>query len=156
MNDQKKLHRLVSVAFLTAGLFLSLPAHADGPFQYYTVSPCRVVDTRSADGPALQDGAIREFPIQGSCGVPVGAKAVVLNVTAVSPTGAGHLRLFPSGIAMPTVSTVNFVAGDTAIANGAIVPLANQSLEPDDLSVFARVVGPGTVHLLLDVNGYFQ
>jgi hypothetical protein len=75
----------------------------------------------------LSDQTARQFPVQGLCGVPVGAKAVTVNVTAVVPSGPGFLTLYPSGIATPVVSSLNFAAGELALGNGAIVPLADQS-----------------------------
>ncbi len=148
-----KIKNLVFAGFAT----LTLPAAAfaqSGPYQFYALTPCRIVDTRNTagptGGPALSGSATRDFPIRGNCGVPTTAKAATLNVTVVSPTADGHLRLWPSGNAMPLVSTINFVANDTAIANGAIVPL---STAPNDLSVFNF---SGSAHLILDVTGYFQ
>jgi len=48
------------------------------------------------------------------------------------------------------VSSINYAAGQTRSDNG-IVPLG-----PDgDLSVFCAQ-GSGTVHLIMDVNGYFR
>ena len=143
-------------------LFAAPPASADGPFQFHSLTPCRVVDTRNSNqsqggyGPILTNGENRKFPIQGNCLVPVGAKAVTLNVTAVQPTYQGNLGLYPSGITPPTASTINFPAGTFAIANGAIVPLADQSVEVKDLTVRAFVQSNGQVHVVLDVTGYFQ
>jgi hypothetical protein len=154
--------RFVAGSLLALAIGLTVaPARADGPFQFYSVSPCRVVDTRSAvgpnGGPALQADQTRAFPIQGKCGVPVGAKAVAFNITAVGPNGSGFLTLFPTGLTLPLVSNINFNATIPAIANGAIVPLADQTLHAQDLSVYARVaVTGGTVHMVLDVTGYFQ
>jgi hypothetical protein len=89
--------------------------------------------------------------------VPIGAAAVTLNVTAVLPTDRGRLTLYPSGIGDPGVSTINFPPGTTALANGAIVPLADYTTYPDeDLTVLPHVVAAGTVHVVLDVTGYFQ
>ena len=147
---KQTIRRLAPIVVGGGILFLSVPSLADGPFQFYTLTPCRVLDTRDSSGPTsgmpLQDGATQTFEVQGSCGIPVGAKAVTVNITAVSPTGQGHFRVFPSDVALPTVSTLNFPAGSGALANGAIVPLADQTVEP----------GSGTVHMILDVTGYFQ
>jgi hypothetical protein len=139
------------------------PVHADGPFQFHSVTPCRIVDTRNpanttgggsgTGGPALSNASARDFPIQGQCGVPVGAKAAVLNVTITQPTKDGHLTLWPSGTTKPLVSTLNFAAGEPAIANGAIVPL---SANAQDLSVQPGLSAAGTVHVILDVTGYFE
>lgn len=130
------------------------PALADGPFRFFGVTPCRLVDTRNVgEGPALSANTTRDFQVQGKCGVPVGAKAASLNVTVVGPVSRGHLRLFPSGTALPTISTINFQGGEPALANGAIVPLSTNA---NDLSVFTFfLAGTGTTHLVVDVTGYF-
>lgn len=141
---------------------MALPhrSEADGPFEYHTLMPCRLADTRDPNGPTggpiLQTTVIRKFPVQGMCGVPIGAKAVTVNVTAVTPAGQGHLRVYPSDIAVPTVSALNFAAGDIAVGNGAIVALADDTVETLDLAIYPLVVGgAGTVHVILDVTGYF-
>jgi hypothetical protein len=132
-------------------------ARAAGPFQFHSLTPCRIVDTRNPNGPkggpVLQSNVRRDFPIQGECGVPDGASAVSLNVTAVFPTNLGWITIWPSGQALPGASTVNFAANDVAVANGAIVALSTQAL---DLSVLPHVSGSGVVHLVLDVTGYFD
>src|SRR5438270_5861756 len=149
---------------IAVGVAALLPAvaQAAGPYQCFAVTPCRAVDTRNAagtdGGPALTANATRSFQIQGLCGVPVGAKAVTINVTIVSPslsTSGGFVTLFPSGGGVPTVSTINFTNTDSALANGAIVPV---SASATDISVFfnAYNLGSGTVHLVLDVTGYFM
>ncbi|MGH9321241.1 MAG: hypothetical protein ACRD21_00320 [Vicinamibacteria bacterium] len=151
----------VICAALLVSFPVAAPIEADGPFQYHTLTPCRVFDTRDVSGPTggqpLQDdpNPAYTFEVQGLCGVPVGAAAVTVNVTAVFPTDRGFLTLFPSGITTPLVSSLNFPAsGNTG--NGAIVPLADQAVEAMDLSIYARVLGGGTVHVVLDVTGYFD
>jgi len=136
-------------------------AQGVGPYQFHALTPCRVVNTQKnlpLGSTPLNDQETRSFAVQGTtCGVPVGAKAITGNVTVVSPNGPGYLSLFPSGISKPQVSTINFNAGEPALANGAIVPLADQSLFPSDLSVFAKVgVTGGKVNVILDVTGYFE
>src|SRR5258705_9636422 len=68
-------------------LTTALPALADGPFQFFPVAPCRVADTRNPNGtnpdPTLTANSTPNFRLQENCGVPVGAKAVSLNVTVV-------------------------------------------------------------------------
>ncbi len=151
-------------ALLTVGVaklvVATSAAHAGGPYDYYPVTPCRVVDTRNATGtdggPQLTAGQTRNFAIRGNCGVPSTAAAVALNVTAVSPvftSGNGWLALWPSGQSLPTVSTINFTTADGALANGAIVPLSTNA---DDLSVILGAATGSTVQVVLDVTGYFQ
>jgi hypothetical protein len=149
-------HRSIRRSYLFAVVMLLVSAAsalADGPYRFYALTPCRAVDTRSGFGGVLAANSTRDFQIQGVCGVPIGAKAVALNVTAVSPGAKGHLRLFPSGTPLPTISTISFQGGETALANGAIVPLSTNA---NDLSVFTFLTsGTATTHVVLDVTGYF-
>jgi hypothetical protein len=146
---------------IAGGLLLAASsALADGPFQFFTLTPCRVVDTRNPNGPTggpsltAQANPPRSFPIRGSCGIPVTAKAVVFNVAVVAPTGSGNLRIWPYNTTMPLVATINFDAGEPAIANGAIAPLANDATA--QISVFLQSGLGNTSDLVLDVTGYFQ
>ncbi|HEY7515745.1 MAG TPA: FG-GAP repeat protein, partial [Vicinamibacteria bacterium] len=121
---------------------------------FFTLTPCRVVDTRGPDGPlggpALAAGADREFTLVGACGIPDTALAVSVNLAVTGASALGNLRLHPGGSAVPLVSTINYGAGQTR-SNNAIVRL-------NDEGALAAYVGQasGTVHLVLDVNGYFQ
>src|ERR1700675_4196257 len=141
------------------GLLAARAAEAAGPYQFFSVPPCRIADTRNAvgptGGPALAGGAPRNFPITGLCNVPNTAKAAVLNVTLVQPSQDGFLLIWPYNTAMPVVSTINAAAGEPAIANGAIVPLTT---DPNlNISVVYGTGAPGgTAHVILDVTGYFQ
>jgi hypothetical protein len=124
-----------------------------GPYQYYSITPCRVVDTRNAvstnGGPSLATSP-RSFQIRGNCGVPSTAKAVSLNVTIANASTSSWLTIWPSGSAQPFVSTINFDQNSPALANGAIVGLSSNTT---DLSVANAF---GGVHVILDVTGYFQ
>ena len=79
------------LAFRSAALLalLAAPALADGPLSYFTLTPCRLYDSRNVPATALQDATPRTVQAIGSCGIPVGAKAVAFNVTAVGPTNPG-------------------------------------------------------------------
>ena len=125
-----------------------------GPFSFFTLPPCRVVDTRNAvgayGGPALIAGKDRSFIFVGQCGIPVGATAVSLNVTVVQPTGPGFLTLYPGGTTLPLAATINYRVGRVR-ANNAVVPLGAAG----DISVRCGQ-GSGTVNLVIDVDGYFQ
>jgi serine protease len=141
-----------------AGGIAPEPSEAAGPFQFHAITPCRLADTRNPNGPtggpALVSNTNRTFPVQGQCGVPVGAKAATLNLTITQPTGAGHLIVFPGGGQAPGVSTLNFVPGEPALANGAIVPLG--TTVGSDLATRPFVTNNGTVHVIIDITGYFQ
>jgi hypothetical protein len=108
------------------------------------------VDTRAADAPALAAGSTRTFALTGKCGIPASANAVSLNITVAAPTAAGDLRIFPGGTSQPLVSTINYRAGQTR-ANNAIAGLG----ETGDLSIKCDQT-TGTVHVIIDVNGYAE
>jgi hypothetical protein len=145
--------RKIQFLILGAVAFCVLAPEAKAQYSYFPLTPCRVVDTRGATGtnggPALGQGTQRNFAIKGSCGVPTTAKAVTINVTVTAATAGSFLTIWPAGTARPTVSTINFNGGDT-LANGAIVGLAAGT---QDLAVFNST---GTVHVIIDVTGYFQ
>jgi hypothetical protein len=143
------------------GLLAASVAEAAGPYQFFSVTPCRIVDTRGptgvTGGPALNNGSPRGFPIDvapAACGIPSTAKAATLNVTMVQPTQDGFLKIWPFNTPSPVVSTINALAGEPAIANGAIVPLTS---DPSfNITVSYGTAVPGTCHVILDITGYFQ
>jgi hypothetical protein len=122
---------------------------------FYTVTPCRVADTRNANGPyggpALAPGPPRTFTVEGQCQIPPTAKAISINLTVTGPTSIGFLTLFPGGTTAPLASTINFRAGQTR-ANNAIVALGAGGT----MSVVDGQPSGNTTHFILDVNGYFQ
>lgn len=129
------------------------------PRVFIGVQPCRLVDTRSGAFPAgfgppnLSPGVERVFDLlNGPCpGMPNIVAAYSLNITVVGPAGPGHLVIWPTGSAEPTVSSINYTAGQT-IANAVIVPAGN-SVPIGAISVKA---GVSATHLLIDINGYFS
>jgi hypothetical protein len=117
-------------------------------------APQRVLDTRpggpTADGQlsgtGLQPaGAYLQLRVGGRVGVPAGAGAVVLNVTAVDPTAPGFVTVFPAGADLPTASNVNYYAG-TTIPNTVVARLGR------DASVCLYT--HAATHLVVDVAGY--
>jgi hypothetical protein len=123
--------------------------------RFHTLPPCRVLDTRNAvgpwGGPILNGGLPRTFALAGRCGIPATARAVSANVTVVGSSVPGNLRAYPSDIVEPGTSLMNFRAGQVR-ANNAVLPVSRDGqagivLRPD--------MGGGTVHVLVDVNGYF-
>jgi hypothetical protein len=121
---------------------------------FYTVTPCRVIDTRDPDGPfggpPLSAGANRSFALVGRCDIPAGAKSVSLNLTVTQPASAGFLAVHPGGTPFSGTASINYRGGQTR-SNNTIVPLGTAG----DVVVTCGQ-GSGTVHLILDVNGYFQ
>jgi hypothetical protein len=133
---------------------VGVPIDSMCPASFFTVTPCRVVDTRDPmgpwGGPALNALAERTFVFSDRCGIPPTARSVSLNVTVTASTAGGHLSLYPGGTALPLVSAMNYSTGQTR-ANNAIVPLGASGT----LTVFCGQ-SSGTAHVILDVNGYFE
>jgi hypothetical protein len=138
----------------TAKSSFTLTVTASQGNQFYTVTPCRVVDTRIDAGkgagfgpPHISANNTREFLLpQGACGLPPTAEAYSLNVT-VAPRGPlAFLTIWPSGVTRPEVSTLNAFDG-AVVANAAIVPAgANKGV-----NVFAS----NDTEVIIDINGYF-
>jgi hypothetical protein len=121
------------------------------------MTPCRLVDTRSAAGftgafgpPSLVSGATRSFPLQASttCSIPSIAQAYSLNITVVPPGYLGFLTIWPYGAPRPSASTLNDYLG-TVVANAAIVPAGN------DTSGSVDVFVNDPTDLIIDINGYY-
>ncbi len=122
---------------------------------FHTLTPCRVVDTRNPNGPlggpALAAGVPRTFAIAAVvCGVPASARALSLNVTVTGSLSGGTVVLYPGDSAVPPTSTINFAAGMTR-ANNSIMGLSR-----DGLGTMTALSVSSQVHLILDVNGYFE
>jgi hypothetical protein len=150
----------VKLIFLGSVLALApFVADAGGPYQFYSITPCRIVDTRGptgpTGGPSLASATIRSFPITGICGVPTTAQQVFLNVTVVGPTQSGWIALWPYNTTRPTpFSNINFPAASPPIANGALVTLTS---DPNfNVSVTYGAAASGTTDLLIDILGYLQ
>jgi len=123
--------------------------------RYTPIVPNRVVDTRA--DPAYHVGPLsrlgdhsdpRSLTVTGgSTGVPIGASAIVANVTVVDPSAASHLDVWPDGSAHPNSSNLNYGPGQTVanlvvvkVSAGGKIDLVNQN---------------GSVDVIVDIVGYF-
>ena len=122
-----------------------------GGTMFTSVAPSRLLDTRSAIGvdttSLIPAGHTIELQVTGATGVPAGASAVVLNITATRPTGNGNLTAWADGDPMPGVSNLNW-------AKGATVP--NQVIAPIGADGKIDLRATSTTALVADVFGYFQ
>jgi hypothetical protein len=130
--------------------YFGLPGSA-GALAFYPVTPCRIADTRAANGPfggpEMEAATTRSFTIPASaCSIPSTAAAYSLNVTVVPDGVLSYLTVWPAGSQQPLVSTLNSFDG-SVVANAAIVPAGASGA----ISVF--VAQPTQV--ILDINGYF-
>jgi photosystem II stability/assembly factor-like uncharacterized protein len=122
-----------------------------GPSNFIPVTPCRIADTRNANGPfggpALVAQTSRDFAIPSSaCNIPANATAYSLNI-AVAPRGRlGYLTAYPSGQAAPLVAILNSIDGRIK-SNAAIVPAGTNGA----ISIFTT----DSTDVVIDINGYF-
>ncbi len=191
MNRMKKLAGLALVVSLTAGAGVAWASQADDPtgaggaataaapgdgtkalgggtseLKFIPVTPCRLVDTRSAGG-KFSPNQTRSYDVRGSgstfaaqggksggCGIPdSGVFAIELTATAVAATGNGFLRIFPEG--MPNATFMNTTAAFN-VSNSGTVGLCGVAapfcLVNKDISVKNFT---SSTDLVIDVQGYY-
>jgi hypothetical protein len=138
-----------SAVLRPAGTLTPSAVYPDGSF--HTISPTRFYDSRT-DGPRtkLVAGETRTVPIAGRFGVgsAIQLKAVAVNVTVDDPTAASFVSVFPTGVGVPNVSTVNFQPG-RSVPNMVIVDVGVDG----NIQVYN---GGGQSHVILDVVGWFS
>ena len=93
-------------------------------------------------------GSTTRVQITGSGGVPSGAAAVVLNVTATQSAAGGFVQVMPGGAPdAGKYSNLNLVRTGQTAAGLATVPLASDGT----VSVYTST----SAHLIVDVAGYY-
>lgn len=123
--------------------------------EYFSVKPTRILDTRKGTG----TGTVKQIPANGNLTLTVagagkgvipakGATAIAMNLTAVDATRNGVITAYPAGETTPTVSNLNYSAGQTR-ANMAIVPVGTNG------QIVLHNDSSGPVDLIADANGYF-
>jgi hypothetical protein len=146
-------------------IFVSSKAHVIADVQgwfsqdpgFTSLQPARLLDTRSGaptvDGVSSSGGAVAadgtvSVKVIARGSVPVsGAKAVVLNVTAIGEDDGGYVTVFPSTTTQPTASNINYQAGQPR-ANLVVAPVG-----PDgQVSIFVS----SKAHVIADVQGWFS
>jgi hypothetical protein len=115
---------------------------ADG-YSLYTMSPCRVLDTRQGGG--AFSGKLTVDVSDSACAPSSAARAYVFNATVVPPGPMPYLTLWPDGVDQPIVSTLNARDGFVT-SNMAIVPSTNGSID-----AYAAAL----TQMILDISGYF-
>ena len=123
------------------------PADDVGPLDFFTLAPCRAVDTRGPDAPGLAAGQARVFNLAGRCGVPVTARALALNVTVVQPASGSYLRLYPGDDVGTSTTTVSYLPARTRAGNATLLLSADGAF---------GAYADGALHLVIDVVGYYE
>lgn len=115
------------------------------------LTPARVLDTRNGTGGAaapIGPGGTRNLTVRGAGGVPMGANAVVLNVTVTGGSAASYLQVAPAGAGGGATANLLFGAGQT-VPNLVVVGVGTAG----QVSFFNQL---GSVHVIADVLGYFD
>ncbi|MGN9813523.1 hypothetical protein ACTMSW_29770 [Micromonospora sp. BQ11] len=138
------VHVLVTVQ----GYFTATPTTGAG---LRTVAATRLLDTRTVGSktPVPANGTV-DVAVGGVNGLPTrGIAGAVLNLTAVAPTSTGHFTVWPFG-ATPTVASVtNFSTGQVARSSLAVARVGTEG------KIRIKNNSSGTVHLLVDLQGWF-
>ncbi|MDQ1250239.1 MAG: hypothetical protein QG597_4618 [Actinomycetota bacterium] len=150
------------VANGTPGTWRMLAA-AESTGAFVPVTPTRVYDSRApkpSAGAILVAGSFRDISVAngrdlftGAITVPnlmpIGVRAVSLNLTVAGGTGTGTVALAPGGTATYTASAINFEAGQR-LANGLVTPI-----NPTTRAIRAFAI-TSNVHVIIDVMGFFR
>ena len=112
-------------------------------------TPVRVLDTRESIGASAAGklGAGEVQVVDLAPFVTIQTTAVVLNVTATEPDGAGFVTAFPCDEERPTVSNLNYVAGQT-VPNLVTVRLGADA----SVCLFSQM----RTHLVADLTGTYE
>jgi hypothetical protein len=114
--------------------------------QYEAVQPFRALDTRLASAPVGSNQTV-SLDVR-TIGVPDDASVLMMNVTAVAPTAAGYVTVYPGGEGIPPTSNLNFSAGQT-VPNAVAMAIGG-----DHTVRFRNAVG--STHLIVDVTGWYR
>jgi hypothetical protein len=116
--------------------------------QFVPIRPCTI---DGADGLMIQPQTEYQFKVQGNCGIPRRARAVLVGSRVTNADSAGYLALYAAGGAPAQTTTLNFPAAGGTVSNMTIVPLGGDDPDLAAMSVFAGAHAA----LRLEAWGYF-
>ena len=123
--------------------YFAPPTSVPGGLSLFTLTPCRVLDTRLTTG--AFSGTLAVNAPGNSCALPSLAQAIVMNATVVPSGPLGYLTLWPNGQTQPVASTLNALDGETT-SNMAVVPTTNG---------FVDAFASNPTQLVVDLFNYF-
>jgi ELWxxDGT repeat protein len=117
---------------------------------FYTLAPCRLVDTRG--GVPLMSGTASTFAAAGQCGISPTARALAVNVTMTGATSPGNLQVYAAGAPAPGITSLSVVAPAPRASNTMVL------LGPGGLTALFQATGgaPASGDLIVDVSGWFE
>lgn len=118
------------------------------------LTPGRILDSRptsrvGAFATPWGPGQTRTVPVAGRAGVPGDASAVVLTVTAVNPTNASVVAVWPAGAQRPAAASALHVPAGRPTSNQIVTTLGSAG----SVAVANR---SGTTDVTVDVVGYYR
>ena len=120
--------------------------------QYEAVQPFRALDTRvlpRVNGAPAPVGSGQTISLDvRTIGVPDDASVLMMNVTAVAPTAAGYVTVYPGDESVPSTSNLNFSVGQT-VPNAVAMRIG-----ADHRIRFRNATG--NTHLIVDVTGWYR
>ncbi|MEO1057261.1 MAG: hypothetical protein AAFY28_10145, partial [Actinomycetota bacterium] len=120
------------------------------------IAPCRITDSRpeSQIGPRATPLGQRDRHVveahgtNGECQIPTDAVGLSLNVTMVDATAQTYITIWGGGD-QPLASSLNPGPGQPPTPNAVATPL-------DENGAFSMYNHNGSVHAVVDVNGYYR
>ncbi|MEV6211431.1 PKD domain-containing protein [Kitasatospora sp. NPDC051914] len=146
-NFSGSVHLIADIQGFYAGgpVLVGWGTKLQGPTPFVATPPTRLLDTRSGNRTLGPGGTVR-IKVADTAGVPLGARAVLVNLTAARTTATGYLTAYAAGAARPATSVVNFGAGDIK-PNLALVPVSADGW----IEVYNHA---GTTDVVVDLQGY--
>jgi len=118
---------------------------------YFPITPTRMLDTRYGLGapkaPLGAQAATIALKVAGTNGIPAGAKAVLVNLTATDTTADTWLSAYADGTTLPDTSNLNVAAGTTRPVLALVRVGADGSIAIHN--------NAGTVNVIADIEGYY-
>lgn len=148
----------VAITLGAGGIGLVDAARTTGSRDVYTaIAPCRVADTRpdyriGGRSTPLGPADVHTIKVTGSSGqcanIPTDITAVALNITALQASQRTHLTVWPAG-PLPNSSSLNPAPGEPPTPNAVTTKIHTDG-------TFRIYNNSGTVHVIVDVVGYYQ
>jgi len=162
LGDAQMIDRFATKAGAAGAIGTKTLGALSNDLVYTPVAPCRILDTRSTASGAIAANSTRSFiainasnfTSQGgsstNCGtLGLNVTAVAINLTAVTPSGAGYATAYPFGTAQPVAASVNYATG--AIVNNALIVQIPNPLSSFDFTLYTFAQS----HYVADIVGYF-
>ncbi len=144
---------------LGAGGVLTSSAATPGTASTFVpITPCRLADTR----PGTDNIGTRNTPIgpndtftaqvtgtNGNCTIPTTATGVSMNITAIAPTAASFLTVWPTDQTRPLTANLNWTAGQAPTPNAVTATLSTTGA----ISLYNL---SGNVDVTIDIVGYYE